>query len=120
YWELAWGFGVYDPAAHAWRTPLRDALLGGRQTSRVALVQQAANSGTNITSLTVTLPQVPQAGDVLIVTQASNNSQVSVAGGGVSNWNYIWSQVRENTVIVYGTRSEEHTSELQSRGHLVC
>ncbi len=103
YWELAWGFGVYDPDAHAWRTPLRDALLGGRQTSRVALVQQAANSGTNITSLTVTLPQVPQAGDVLIVTQASNNRQVSVAGGGVASWNYIWSQVRENTVIVYGT-----------------
>ncbi len=28
YWELASGFGVYDPAAHAFRSPLRDALLG--------------------------------------------------------------------------------------------
>ena len=28
YWELASGFGVYDPVAHAWRAPLRDALLG--------------------------------------------------------------------------------------------
>jgi endoglucanase len=28
YWELAAGFGVYDPAAHAWRKALRDALLG--------------------------------------------------------------------------------------------
>jgi len=28
YWELAAGFGVYDPAAHTWRTPLKDALLG--------------------------------------------------------------------------------------------
>jgi endoglucanase len=28
YWELAAGFGVYDPAAHAWRVPLKDALLG--------------------------------------------------------------------------------------------
>lgn len=27
YWELAAGFGVYDPVAHAWRTPLKDALL---------------------------------------------------------------------------------------------
>ena len=118
YWELAWGFGAYDPIGGGsigvpddppsdqggyWRTPLRDALLGGRQTSRIALVQQAATSGTNITSLTVTLPQPPQAGDVLIVTQVSNNKQVSVAGGGVASWNYIWSQARENTVIVYGT-----------------
>jgi endoglucanase len=28
YWELASGFGAYDPVAHAWRAPLRDALLG--------------------------------------------------------------------------------------------
>src|SRR5207253_7361647 len=26
----------------------------------------------------------------------------------------------ENDVITFGKRSEEHTSELQSRGHLVC
>jgi endoglucanase len=28
YWELAAGFGVYDPGAHVWRAPLKDALLG--------------------------------------------------------------------------------------------
>ncbi len=28
YWEFASGFGVYDPAAHAFRAGLRDALLG--------------------------------------------------------------------------------------------
>jgi endoglucanase len=28
YWELAAGFGAYDPVAHAWRAPLKDALLG--------------------------------------------------------------------------------------------
>jgi endoglucanase len=28
YWELAAGFGVYDPAAHAWRAALKEALLG--------------------------------------------------------------------------------------------
>ncbi len=28
YWELAHGFGIYDPVAHLWRTPLKDALLG--------------------------------------------------------------------------------------------
>ncbi len=28
YWELAAGFGVYDPAAHVWRAPLKEALLG--------------------------------------------------------------------------------------------
>jgi endoglucanase len=28
YWELAAGFGVYDPVAHVWRGPLKDALLG--------------------------------------------------------------------------------------------
>jgi len=28
YWELASGFGAYDPVARAWRAPLKDALLG--------------------------------------------------------------------------------------------
>src|SRR5207253_10612154 len=28
--------------------------------------------------------------------------------------------LRERTICVAGIRSEEHTSELQSRGHLVC
>jgi endoglucanase len=28
YWELASRFGIYDPAAGAWRSELRDALLG--------------------------------------------------------------------------------------------
>jgi endoglucanase len=28
YWEFASGFGVYDPEAHAFRAPLRQALLG--------------------------------------------------------------------------------------------
>jgi endoglucanase len=27
YWELASGFGIYDPVANAWRTRLRDALV---------------------------------------------------------------------------------------------
>src|SRR5438105_12423978 len=57
----------------------------------------------NIPSLTVTLPQQPQPGDVLVVTNVSNNNQVSVSGGGVASWNYLWSQAHENTVIVYGT-----------------
>ena len=29
YWELAAGFGLYDPATHRWREPLKNALLGG-------------------------------------------------------------------------------------------
>ncbi|TMI90241.1 MAG: glycoside hydrolase family 5 protein [Bacillati bacterium ANGP1] len=115
YWELAWGFGVYDPDAHAWRAPLKDALLGSGQTQHIALVQQAANSGANITALTVTLPQVPQAGDVLVVANVSNNNQVDVSGGGVSSWNYIWSQVRENTVIVYGIVDSSPSAALTMR-----
>ena len=69
----------------------------------IALVQQAANSGTNIPSLTVTLPKTPRPGDVLIVMNVSNNNQVNVSGGGVTSWTYLWSQAHENTVIVYGT-----------------
>src|SRR5437588_2131744 len=67
------------------------------------LIQQAANSGTNIPSLTVTLPKTPRPGDVLIVMNVSNNNRVNVSGGGVSSWTYLWSQAHENTVIVYGT-----------------
>ncbi len=29
YWEFCSGFGVYDPAAGAWREPLLEALLPG-------------------------------------------------------------------------------------------
>jgi endoglucanase len=29
YWELASGFGLYDPITNAWRKSVRDALLGG-------------------------------------------------------------------------------------------
>ena len=68
----------------------------------VALVQQAANSGTSVTSLTVTLPQPPRVGDVLIPTMGSNNSTVSISGGGVSTWTYIYSEVNQNTIITYG------------------
>src|SRR5690625_5455389 len=28
--------------------------------------------------------------------------------------------IRDGSIIAWSTRSEEHTSELQSRGHLVC
>src|SRR5207302_1235136 len=56
------------------------------------LIQQAANSGTNIPSLTVTLPTTPRPGDVLIVMNVSNNNRVNVSGGGVSSWTYLWSQ----------------------------
>jgi len=70
-------------------------------TASPSLIQQAANSGTGITSLTVTLPQTPQLGDVLIVTEVSNYNRAGVSGGGVSSWTYIWSQANENTVIVY-------------------
>src|SRR5205807_9138835 len=58
------------------------------------------NSGANITALTVTLPQVPRAGDVLVVANVSNNLQVSVSGGGVSSWNYIWSQELGRTRVL--------------------
>jgi hypothetical protein len=51
------------------------------------LVQQAANSGSNIGSLTVTLGQAPAQGDVLIVCHDSTSGGAStVSGGGVTNW----------------------------------
>lgn len=35
YWEFAAGFGVYDPAAHAFRGQLREALLGSQPVAGV-------------------------------------------------------------------------------------
>jgi len=87
-----------DTGATGW-----DAAIAALQGNGIAFLQQAANSGTNVPSLTVTLPQTPRPGDVLVVTNVSNNTQVSVSGGGVASWNYVWSQAHENTVIVYGT-----------------
>lgn len=51
------------------------------------LVQQAANSGSNLASLTVTLSQPPTPGNVLIVCHDSTSgSNSTVTGGGVSQW----------------------------------
>src|SRR5205085_3964673 len=76
------------------------------------LVQQAANSGTNIPSLTVTLPKTPRPGDVLIVMNVSNNNQVTVSGGGVASWSYMWTQAHENTVIVLGNVGSSKSATL--------
>src|SRR5207253_3998611 len=40
-------------------------------------------------------------------------ARVALADHGLKPW-------REENVVRVGNRSEEHTSELQSRGHLVC
>src|SRR5690625_6102282 len=38
----------------------------------------------------------------------------------VEIWNLVFSEFNHNPDDTYTPRSEEHTSELQSRGHLVC
>src|SRR5437660_5513749 len=43
---------------------------------------------------------------------ASQTATFSVSASGVGPFTYAWYRI--------GERSEEHTSELQSRGHLVC
>src|SRR5205807_7039179 len=53
--------------------------------------------------LYVVFNQEHRPGDVLVVTSGSSDRRVSVSGGGVASWNYVWSQAHENTVIVYGT-----------------
>src|SRR5437588_9424802 len=65
------------------------------------LIQQAANSGTNIPSLTVTLPKTPRPGDVPIVMNVSNNNQVKADGRRVGYWSTLWSPAAQHTVIVY-------------------
>src|SRR5439155_7780008 len=35
-------------------------------------------------------------------------------------WDFSCSESPQESVLSQGVRSEEHTSELQSRGHLVC
>src|SRR5207302_9420958 len=92
-----------------------DAVIAALQWSAIAFTQQAALSlhGALPISLTVTLPQQPRPGDVLVVTNVSNNRQVAVSGGGVSSWNYVWSQAHEKTVIVYGTVGSNPTNEVR-------
>src|SRR5690625_6905979 len=48
---------------------------------------------------------------------AAAEQELAVLGG---TWSQAFQPVGELTVHLPGTRSEEHTSELQSRGHLVC
>lgn len=40
YWEFAAGFGVYDPVTHAFRTGLRDALLGSAAVAALTEAQR--------------------------------------------------------------------------------
>jgi hypothetical protein len=59
----------------------------GGGTTVPVLVQQAANSGTGLTVLTVSMSQLPVTGNVLVVSHDSTSgSNSSVSGGGVDSW----------------------------------
>src|SRR3712207_7304314 len=45
---------------------------------------------------------------------------VGLVLGAVSNISVFWSAVMHNMSTIFVVRSEEHTSELQSRQYLVC
>src|SRR2546422_7498194 len=50
----------------------------------------------------------------------SNDRNGTAAGGGGDGFGHFESALRESGHFEYSHRSEEHTSELQSRLHLVC
>src|SRR5207253_10256057 len=54
------------------------------------------------------------------ITQAPERSAVRVEGEGRLDVHAGRMQNPERLVLDFAGRSEEHTSELQSRGHLVC
>ena len=87
------------------------ALASVALAQQPVLVQQAANSGSNLASLTVTLAHPPVLGNVLVVCHDSTaGSNSIVAGGGVSHWTLcqstipadnseIWAGVVDNSPV---------------------
>src|SRR5690625_5680163 len=53
----------------------------------------------------------------VLETKVTKNSFKSARLGRRNDWRW-W--LNGDTAVAFVTRSEEHTSELQSRGHLVC
>src|SRR5207253_4354537 len=65
-------------------------------------------------------------GDTLQTTALVNEAYLRLAGQEQPEWQNrahffaVTAQVMRHILIDHARRSEEHTSELQSRGHLVC
>src|SRR5690625_1104796 len=89
---------------------------GGDQQFRIAMMAEAARvAGYELTPLQLfTMPNVAD-----VEAQLLDADVVWVDGGSVANLLAVW-RVHSLDEIFPRVRSEEHTSELQSRGHLVC
>src|SRR5207253_8151300 len=83
------------------------------------------NTAGTVTSSTATLTVSAAAVAPTITTQpvnqtvtAGQTATFAVVASGTAPLSYQWK--KNGASIAGATRSEEHTSELQSRGHLVC
>ena len=68
------------------------------------LVQQGVNAADTATSLSVTLPNLPAAGDVLVMVGGNPHAVLDgVSGGGVASWTRaVYSDTNANIEIWYG------------------
>src|SRR5690606_40333975 len=74
--------------------------------------------------ITIHLPKTPETQGIIGATALSKVKPgvliVNAARGGLVDENALAEALREGRVAGAGIRSEEHTSELQSRENLVC
>lgn len=89
--------------SYAWASAI--VAFHAASTGAPVLVQQVANSGTGLSSLSLTLPQLPTTGNLLVICHDSTSGGNStVSGGGVATWTLCQSSLpaQDNSEIWAG------------------
>src|SRR3989442_11801923 len=86
--------------------PIRVGMVGAGATGRAIALQL----GTPVPGIRL----------VAIANRTPAHGERAFREAGVTEWGHAGSAREAEAVIARGIRSEEHTSELQSRPHLVC
>src|SRR5690625_5339599 len=82
-----------------------------------AVVQEVTVSVTETAERASQADQSASAGKTIV---ANTTHQIESLARDIGTASEVIDRLRNETVSIGSVRSEEHTSELQSRGHLVC
>src|SRR5690625_2070801 len=93
---------------------------GPDDAAHVTAVLGALGPGERISRILVTHSHLDHSGAVPAIVQATGAEVLAFGPHGSGMSPTMRALTRSGAILGGGERSEEHTSELQSRGHLVC